>query len=254
MNANTRNKIERIIREFASSQAPKFRRWSISEVREAYPFHRIIFPDAAIIASRVERSIVTTMGSKLYPQLAEAIAKDKYKDVKTEHSISGVLNDAACNMVEQIVTELRAGSQEGIPRRQPNQPQEISDILNSRGGGTRTISVTADLFVEDFDKGPLFLELKTPLPNLDIAAESKRKMLYYVALKNREGIDDAKAFLGLTYNPFITRARYAHSFTKRIMDMDHEVLLGREMWDYLGGPETYDALTSIIDSIGPHGS
>ena len=149
---------------------------------------------------------------------------------------------------------LRERTRPKTPRRRPNHAQEISDILNSRGGGTRNISVTADLYVEDFSEGPLFLELKTPLPNLDIAAESKRKILYFVALKNRQGVSTAKAFLGLTYNPFVTRQRYSHSFTKRILDMEREVLLGRELWDYLGGPGTYDELTSIIDSIGPDSS
>ena len=252
MNTDTENRVKRIIEEFASRQAPRFGGWTTSQVRSAYPFHRIVFPDEAIIAARLERSIVTSMGTTLYPQLAEAVALDRYKVVRREFPISGMLNDAACNMVEQIVTELRARTQRGVARRRPNQPQEITDILNSRGGGSRPIPVTADLFVEDFREGPLFLELKTPLPNLDIAAESKRKMLYYLALMSRQGVNNAKAFLGLTYNPFITREKYSHSFTKRIMDMDREVLLGGEMWDYLGGQGTYDELLAIIDSVGPY--
>ena len=192
------------------------------------------------------------MGTSLYPQLAEAVALDRFSSVKREAAIEGVLNDAAFNMIDQIVSELRERTRPDTPRRLPDHAQEMMDILNSRGGGARTITVTADLYVEDFSGGPLFLELKTPLPNLDIAAESKRKMLNFVALKNRQGVSGAKAFLGLTYNPFITRPKYSHSFTKRIMDMEHEVLLGRELWDYLGGPGTYDELTTIIDSVGPN--
>ena len=251
MNPTTEKRVRSVIQDFAVRQAPRFRSWTSEQVRDAYPFHRIVFPDQAIIAARLERSVVTAMGTTLYPQLAEAVALDKYRVVRREAHIEGMLNDAACNMVEQIVTELRERSRKGVPRRRPDQAQELSDILHSRGGGLRSISVTADLYIEDFREGPLFLELKTPLPNLDIAAESKRKMLYYVALMHRRGVTNANAFLGLTYNPYVTRHKYGHSFTKRIMDMEHEVLLGREMWDYLGGPGTYDTLTSIIDSIGP---
>ena len=249
MNQETRDRIWKILEEFAAKQAPKFEKWNIEQIREAYPFHRIIFPDSAILASRMERSIVTVMGSELYPQLAEAIALTRYKSVYKEHPISGDLNDAACNMVEQIVTELRARSVKGVPRRRPDQIQELNDILNSRGGGNRNIPVTADIYVEDFSEGPLFLELKSPLPNLDVAAESKRKMLYYLAIMDRKGTKNAKAFLGLPYNPFVTKAKYSHSFTRQIMDMNEEVLLGGELWDYLGGPGTYKDLLTIIDSF-----
>ena len=195
MNPNTGREVERIMREFVSTQAPRLSGRSIEEIREAYPFHRIVFPDQAIMAARLERSIVTAMGSSLYPQLAEAVALGRFKTVRKEFPISGALNDAACNMVEQIVSELRARTQRGIARRRPDQPQETRDILSSRGGGARDISVTADLFVEDFHEGPLFLELKTPLPNLDIAAESKRKMLYYLAIMDRKGTKTQKRFL-----------------------------------------------------------
>ena len=95
------------------------------------------------------------------------------------------------------------------------------------------------------------MELKTPLPNLDIAAESKKKMLYFLAIMHRQNVAGAKAFLGLTYNPFVTRANYRHSFTNRIMDMDNEVLIGSELWDYLGGAGAYNELLEIVADINP---
>ena len=189
------------------------------------------------------------MGTRLYPSLARAISRGRFKKVFLEHEIEGALNDAAINMIEQIVTELRTPPSRRATPRRPDHVAELQDILNSRGGGQASRTVTADLYVEDFEHGPLFVELKTPLPNLDIAAESKRKLLYYLAIKNRKGVGCAKAFLGLTYNPFGTRGQYKHSFTKQIMDMDAQVLMGDELWDYLGGPNTYTDLLKIIDQV-----
>ena len=79
-----------------------------------------------------------------------------------------------------------------------------------------------------------------------MAAESKRKMLSYLAIMDRQNIHGAKAFLGLTYNPYVTRERYAHSYTRQIMDMTNElwVLIGQELWDYIGGPGT-ELMTSF---------
>ena len=114
--------------------------------------------------------------------------------------------------------------------------------------GILNMAVTADLYIEDYTSGPLFIELKTPRPNLDMVAESKRKMLTFEIMMARRGIPTARAFMGLTYNPFITREAYGHSVTKRVMDMTQEVLIGEEMWDYIGGPGTFRELQELIDT------
>ena len=162
------------------------------------------------------------------------------------------MNDAACNMIEQIVTELRTPKRRRGTPREPNHKNELSDVLNSRGGGRTSRAVTADMYIEDFHGGPLFVELKSPLPNLDVAAESKRKILYYLLIADRKGAKGAQAYLGLTYNPFIERAAYAHSYTKQIMDMEWQVLMGSELWDMIGGTGTYAELLDIIEDVHAH--
>ncbi len=249
MQPSTRNAVHRILREFALSQTPKLTKWSLEGVRQGYPFHQLFFSEEAILAAKVERSVVTTMGATLYPALAKAIAASRFKCVFTNHAIEGPVNDAAINMIEQIVTELRTPPSKRQSPRRPEHDAEMRDILLSRGGGLSSRSVTADLFVEDFDRGPLFIELKSPRPNLDVAAESKRKILYYLTIMNRRGQADSRAFLGLTYNPYIYRDSYGHTFTKQIMDMRKQVLIGSELWDYLGGSGTYEDLLNLIEQV-----
>ena len=249
MNSATQDVVFEVLREFAFSQIPKLTKWNLADIKEGYPFHQLFFPEKAILAARVERSVVTTMGAKLYPALAKAIASGRFRNVFVEHVVEGPVNDAAINMIEQIVTELRTPPRKRESPRQPDHDGELRDILYSRGGGQSTRAVTADLFIEDFEHGPLFIELKSPLPNLDVAAESKRKLLYYLTIMSRRGIDTSKAFLGLTYNPYISRDKYGHSFTKQIMDMRGQVLIGSELWDYIGGPGTYADLLSLIEQV-----
>ena len=99
-------------------------------------------------------------------------------------------------MIDQIVTELRTPRRRRETTREPCHEDEVSDILNSPGGGRTNRAVTADLYIEDFDGGPLFVELKSPRPNLDVAAESKRKILYYLLIMDRKGVAGAQAYLG----------------------------------------------------------
>ena len=251
MKPETRQRVKVVMETWVAAQAPKLENLDADDIRQRYPFHQLIFPIDAIMAARSERRIVTSMGDDLYPKIALEVAKDRFNDVALEYPISGKLNDAACNMIEQIVTELREPSRRRRNRRTPNHDAELNEILNSTDGELRQPTIIADLYIGDFTDGPLFVELKTPLPNLDIAAESKRKMLYFLAMMNRRGTEGAGAFLGLTYNPFVTRANYSHTFTRRVMDIENEVLIGSELWDYIGGQGTYNELLEIIAEINP---
>lgn len=251
MKTETRRRVKRVMEECVAEQTSKIDPWTNRDLRRAYPFHRLFFTNAGIAAARAERSIVTSMGASLYPRLSVAVARERFHDIHTEHRIEGELNDSACNLLEQIVTELRSPGRRKRDRRTPNHRDELRSIIASRDGAARQVAVTADLYIGDFTDGPLFVELKTPLPNLDIAAESKRKILYFLAMMTRQNVAGAEAYLGLTYNPYLTRAAYAHNPTKRVMDMDTEVLMGAELWDYIGGPGTYDELLTIIEEINP---
>ena len=251
MKTETRVRVKQVMEECRAEQTSKIDPWTNRDLRQAYPFHRLFFTNEGVATARAERSIVTSMGASLYPRLAMAVARDKFKDVNLEHRIDYDVNTDACNLLDQIVTELRAPRRGRQNPRTPNRNAELRDIIAARGGDARRLSVTADLYIGDFTGGPLFVELKTPLPNLDIAAESKRKMLSFLIIMDRRGVVGAQAFLGLTYNPFVTRDKYSHSFTSRIMDMQNEVLIGSELWDYIGGPGTFDELLEIIAEINP---
>ena len=252
MQQGTRERLWHVLYDFAAEQLPKRDKWTLDDIRLAYPFHRLFFSEEAILAARVERSVVTSMGQALYPSIASTIAEGRFSRVFTEYTIEGEVNDAACNMIDQIVTELRTPRRRRETPREPCHEDEVSDILNSPGGGRTNRAVTADLYIEDFDGGPLFVELKSPRPNLDVAAESKRKILYYLLIMDRKGVAGTQAYLGLTYNPYIEREAYAHSYTKQIMDMERQVLMGSELWDKIGGPGTYAELLEIIEDVHAH--
>ena len=237
MKGKTKRKVKEVVLEFAKSK----RRipYTIEELKKAFPFHAIFFPDEALISFKRQRSLVTSMGMTLYPKVAVIIAKDKHQDVGEDRQIAGELDTAKVRVIDRIINDLREG------RRKPNFDEEMNEIATAKPEGrTQAVRVIADLFVGDFKPGPLFLEIKSPRPNLDVCAESKKKMLFFRALladKNPE------ALLAFPYNPFIYRKDYKHSFTRQIMDMEKDVLMGDEMWDKLGGKGTYEELITLIE-------
>jgi len=101
-----------------------------------------------------------------------------------------------------------------------------------------------DLYVGDHTNGPLNYEIKSPKPNLDQTELTKRKILQFMSLSS-----DNKGFYALHYNPYVTKEAYGWSFTKSIMDMEKQVLLGEEMWNYLGDQNIYDKIISILTKV-----
>jgi len=237
MRQETRAKLKDVLLSFKRSivEVPL----SIEELKRAYPFHSLLFPGEALKAFKKQRTVVTKMGQKLIPELAKIIAEDQYMEVHQDYEIVGQLDTAKVEVIDNIVNELRMG------RRKPNHQKEIQEILAAKSGRTKEVRVIADLFIGDFKPGPLFFEIKSPLPNLDICAESKKKMLLFQALFENK---NPQAFLALYYNPYYPK-KYKHPFTERIMDMNEEVLIGEDMWNKLGGEGTYDELLRIIEEI-----
>ncbi len=43
---------------------------------------------------------------------------------------------------------------------------------------------------------------------------------------------------------------YNHSFSKSYLDIKHHVLIGKKLWDYLGGTNTYEELLKVYDKVG----
>jgi hypothetical protein len=235
---STREQIRMLVSRFVRS-IPKINKDEIAQVRRAYPFHTAIFSEEAMLYSRQERSVVTKMGMTLFPSLARIVASDRYQDVRTEFSLSREVDSGSLAKINSIMNDLRQGGRKRIP----NHETEMASIFSSENGRKAEARVIADLFVGDYRPGPLFMEIKSPLPNIDVAAESKKKILLFeLMMKQRRG----RGYLAFAYNPYITRNAYAHSFTKTIMDMDKEVLMGSEMWDKLAGEGAYEELLGVL--------
>ncbi len=244
MQLETQRQILKMVVEFAESALPLD--LDVERLRRAFPFHAPFFTDEGLRAFKVQRNIVTRLGQVLIPRIAELIARDKYQKVHREHPITGQVDEGMMARIQQIVNDLRAG------RRQPNAQKEWEEILGSASNRMVPQQVVADLYVEDFEGGPLFVEIKSPRPNLDICAETKRKMLTFRAMMLAMGQPQAKAYMGLWYNPDIDREKYSHLIVRRVMDMSHEVLLGEELWDTIGGPGTYDEILEIMKKAEQH--
>jgi len=239
MKAETRKGFKEYIISFIDKQVSKLP-YTIDELKKAYPFHSLFFPDEALKAFKIQRSLVTRMGQALFPNLAAIILRETYSDVYINWKVRAGLEAAKLNLINEILDGLDAR------KRKPDATQEMQEIANVEGGGIQPVQITADVYVGDFEPGPLLLEVKTPQPKKEDCVRSKRRLLifrgYYVG-KNPQ------AYIAFYYNPYIGREKYNWWPTLQILDINNEVLIGQEMWDYLGGPDTYNQILEIIEEI-----
>jgi hypothetical protein len=239
MEEKTRQAVHSLLKTFAQKSLKDY---DIETLKRAYPFHQLFFDEVGLVAFKQERSVVTKMGQSLYPELAKLIASETHSDVEREKLIQGQLSETTVSTIDRIVRDLRAR------HRSPDHAQEMREIRKTKATSVKVpVRVIADLYIGDHRDGPFFAEVKTPLPNLDICAETKSKILTFETLLRGK---HARGYLAFAYNPFITRAAYAHGFTKQIMDMSVEVLMAEEFWDKIGGSGTFSELLSIVDSVG----
>jgi len=237
MKPETITRIKNEIIQFSKKSLPQY---SIEELKRAFPFHSIFFTDEGLRAFKVQRTLVTRMGMKLYPKIAFLVAQDKYSRVYLNHDIESEADTGMISKADRILDELRTGL------RRPDAVKEWDEIINSASGEKRKHKIRADLFIGDFKPGPLFMEIKSPRPNLDVCTESKKKMLYFKIINSNLKVE---AYLAFPYNPFIRRENYSQNFTLQIMDIEREVLIGEEMWDKIGGKGAFGELLRILDEI-----
>jgi len=166
---DTRKKLKQYLHSFIEKQVGKLP-YTLEELKAAYPFHSLFFPDEALKAFKIQRSLVTKMGQTLFPNLAAIVARETYSNVHMGWKILSNLEAAKVDAINRILDELDAR------KRSPNAIQEIQEVLSAKGGIAQQVQIMTDVFVGDFKSGLLFLEVKTAQPKKEDCVRSKGKI------------------------------------------------------------------------------
>lgn len=209
------------------------------------PFHEALLPNAFLKMSSFERSFSTLLG-KSYERHSEIIAKPRFSRVKLQHKTEGEL-------FESVDTEIS----DEIGRINKSHKSDDYHILidkivgmEKRGNGKKvTRSVTTDLYLQSEDGNEVFFEIKSPKPNKEQCLNITRKHLWiHAILKNT--YPAVKTYFGMGYNPYGEGNEYKHSFAVNHLDIQRQTLIGKQYWDFLGGPGTFDELVKIYQRVG----
>ena len=107
-----------------------------------------------------------------------------------------------------------------------------------------------DVFLED-EKGRLFLiDIKTAKPNKGGFKEFKRSLLEWVAVVLADKPEaQVNTMIAIPYNPYAPKP-YDRWTMAGMLDLEQELKVAQEFWDFLGGTGAYENLLSCFEKVG----
>ncbi|MGC8756376.1 MAG: TdeIII family type II restriction endonuclease [bacterium] len=210
------------------------------------PFHyRLLGRDRMALFSFIH-SLNTTFGTSVFEPVAETLASLKFSVAQKQFMIGDEITEQAQIEIQHILNDLTTG------KRNPNKCEEIERIrkVATTGKINKLKTVKVDLCVKSNDGTLHLFDLKTVKPNISNFKDFKRTLLEWVAiylLKYPEA--NVRSYIAIPYNPYEPKP-YERWTLKGMLDLDNELKVAEEFWDFLGGKGAYKELLNCFERVG----
>ncbi|MFW6114639.1 MAG: TdeIII family type II restriction endonuclease [bacterium] len=209
------------------------------------PFHQALLPHGLLTITEFERSLSTRLGST-YEEVARLLALEHHGDAARQYSVEGaVSNEQIRNIRDAVQFIEKRGAREGF-----SFPELVDNVLSADGRQDQELQVTVDLRIVTRSGSEALFEIKSPKPNKGQCLEATQRLLRIHAMRGASP-PDVCTFYGMAYNPWgETLAEYRHSFSMSYLDLDNEVLLEKDFWNFVGGPGAYQDVIELYREVG----
>jgi len=239
----TKEQVIRIEEVIKDSLRKKFRSYKPETAN--MPFHfRLLGRDRMALFSFIH-SLNTTFGTSIFEPVAEAVASLNFPRAQKQFEIGNDISEQAQNEIQHIMNELIMGAN-------PGKIQEIERIRKvcNRGQINKIKTVKVDLLVEDINGGIHLFDLKTAKPNVSNFKDFKRTLLEWIALfLYRYPYADVNSYIAIPYNPYEPKP-YERWTLKGMLDLEKELKVADEFWDFLGGNGVYSEILDCFERAG----
>ena len=233
--------VEATIRESLRRKFQNYKRES-----KNMPFHyRLLGQDRMALYSFIQ-SLNTTFGTSIFEPVAETLAKTRFVNVQSQYVVGNEISEDAQNEIQHIMNELTTGDADPDKREEIQRIRSVCQTGQMNKLGTRR----ADLLVEN-NEGSLFLfDLKTVKPNKGDFEKFKKTLLDWCAIALAKTPDlDIHSLIAIPYNPYEPEP-YKRWTAKGMLDLEHELKVADEFWDFLGGDGVYQDLLDCFERVG----
>ena len=192
-------------------------------------------------------SVNTMLGTSIFEKVGELILSNRTQEVQSQYKgLVGYISDRAVICIDSIMRDLKS------TRRTPCKDIETKEVLAVARVGNlgRRIKKRVDIFAMMENNTEYYFELKSAKPNINEFTGIKKQLLDWIAIRGSElSSVKIKTILAIPYNPYEPEP-YERWTLQGLFDLNNEVLVGKEFWDFLGGSNTYEDLLNVFEEAG----
>ena len=182
----------------------------------------------------------------IFEPVAVSLAASRFKSVSSQAKSGTQISVDAQTEIQKIMDDLTTAT------KTPNKTAEIELIRQvCQTGEIRAVKPTrVDVYLESNGGETYFIDIKTAKPNKGEFKEYKRTLLEWVAaalLQNPEA--KIHTLIAIPYNPYAPKP-YSRWTMAGMLDLDNELKVAEEFWDFLGGDGAYNDLLDCFEYAG----
>lgn len=210
------------------------------------PFHtRLLGKDRLALFSFIH-SMNTNFGTSIFEPVALALASNRFKVAKSQEIAGNQISEKAQYEIQKIMDNLTAANVK------PVKSEEIEIIRRvCQEGKMRKVKPTkVDVYLIDKNDKMHLFDIKTAKPNKGSFKEFKRTLLEWVACILAENSEQQiSTYIAIPYNPYEPKP-YSRWTMAGMLDLENELKVAEEFWDFLGGDNTYENLLDCFERVG----
>lgn len=210
------------------------------------PFHtRLLGKDRMALFSFIH-SLNTNFGTSIFEPVAKALAAANFQSALSQQVAGTKISSQAHNIIQNIMDNLATANSN------PDKSAEVKAIRAvCQQGQMRNVKLTkVDIKLIAHDGTIYLFDIKTAKPNAGGFKEFKRTLLEWAAAALAENPRaNIQTIIAIPYNPYDPQP-YNRWTMRGMLDLQNELKVAEEFWDFLGGQGTYQQLLDIFEHVG----
>ncbi len=210
------------------------------------PFHTRLLGKDRLALYQFIHSLNTNFGTTIFEPVATALAKENFLSAESQQVAGKEISSEAFVIIQGIMSKLSTAEIT------PNKPEEIEAIRKvCQSGVMRNVKLTkVDVKLVAHDGTTFLCDIKTAKPNAGGFKEFKRTLLEWAAASL--AIDpklNIQTLIAIPYNPYEPEP-YNRWTMRGMIDLQNELKVAKEFWDFLGGEGAYEGLLDCFEQVG----
>lgn len=233
--------VEEVIRNAIRGKLGKY-----SPEPASMPFQvRLLGRDRMALFSFIQ-SLNTTFGTSIYEPVAREIARHRFDRVELQSGAPKEMSMGMRSKVDEIIRRLEAADAN------PARIDHSNDLRSVIGANPEKVMVRLskiDVLLQR-DNNLYLVDIKTAKPNVSGFQKYKRTLLEWMgAYMEINPSIEIYPMIAIPYNPYAPKP-YSRWTLRGMLDLDHELMVAEEFWDFLGGSGSYEEVLLCFERVG----